>query len=336
MSGTFDLTVRLTPPDAEPAGAVVRAGAATLAGMHVMQLPLSISSYVVDANELLVRLTLFDPHRSATELRLLAESTGAGLVEHAPELSGWGFEVEVTDGAASTVDDEEPGTGPFAVHDAWPLDGIGERRTEVLASAGLLRGLAREELGGGTGDDGAEALAGCLVSAAGLMLDHLFDDLHRLESAQAEDSPDGSTDGSPALRPDLGSVPQLAALPRRYRQRFTPAFVRAFIVAFTGVTARLAGTWTPLDCLAQELAVYRLFDEVEDLADDLLLELPGQWRDRLSARLIAEDDLALLYDPAKDHAAERAFPLPRGTAPLAFDAWFTPFTTGSPSYVVPP
>jgi len=170
----------------------------------------------------------------------------------------------------------------------------------------------------------AEALAGCLVHAANVMVPNLFEDVHALLKAFEEQQDDEDEDGEP-VEPEfeIGGTWLLSALPERLAHRYTPGFAMDFTVAFVDLTSRLTSPWTPLACIAQELGFHLLIDQVAAVAEDAGIELDEQWRTILTARFL-EDERALdLYDPATDGVENE--PAAEGEASLAFDDWFTPF-----------
>ncbi|MCE0540376.1 hypothetical protein LWF15_33270 [Kineosporia rhizophila] len=339
MNGSWNLRVRLVPPpQAGPTGAVTRVGATSLAMMHLGGLPLSFSRYAVDADELTVLLTVIDEDRSAEDIQAVAQTAGIALMESAPELADWLYQVKVSECPDPRLD--SPVT-------AEPEPGVPDHQASIYAAAGLLRGLpaaalTTEDLDGPGGPARgealrrAEALAGCLIQGADLMLDQLFDELHLLEAAY-EDALENGESGIP-LGLEFDDLPQLAGLPARYRERYTPEWVRAFVVAVIDLTTRLTGAWCEPACLAQDLAFYRLLDTAEEIADAVQIDLPPQWRELLLSTLVTKPEAALLYelDDDLDDLSDPAEPIDADVS-LAFDSWLTPYDPERtlPPYLVP-
>jgi hypothetical protein len=301
MTGTWELTVRLVPPPAdEPAGPVTRVGATSLAMMHLGGLPLEVGHYSADAEALTLRLEVFDPERSGADLRSVAQTAGIALMESAPELGQWDFLVDVR----PIPQEPEPEPPPGADYEA-----------SIYAAARLLRGLPLAELT--SHGRRSQALAGCLIQAADLMIDQLFDDLHVLEAAE-----DDALDSGEGVTVDVDDLSQLSGLPSRFREHYTADFARSFIVAATDLTSRLTGTWREPACLAQDLAFERLLATAEQIAAVVRLELPPQWREHLRFALIRRDEVDLLMDP------EAVLP-----DELACEAWFR---LRNPDQILPP
>jgi hypothetical protein len=161
----------------------------------------------------------------------------------------------------------------------------------------------------------ARALAGALMWSATVVTDQLFDDLHTRTL-----DPDG----------DLADTWLLADLPAMFRDRYTPAFTRAFLVAFLDLTTRLTRPWTAPSCVAQELGVRLLTDTVEVTADLAGLTLPPHWRDELYELLLEDTDHEYLYDAAADGFLDDPTFGPPGMVSLHIDDWFTPFHGHTP------
>lgn len=275
---SWKIVVRLVPPS-EDVGVVMRVGATSLALMQVGALPLELGEYEADADDLVLRLEVDGFGESAAGVRDLVGTAGAALKEAAPELADWQFLVDVQ---------------PRASAEEALVDEVEDYRAAVRSAARLFR---RPPVAGLW--DGAEgdALAGCLIQGAELMIDQLFDDLAALEAG---------TD-------DFDDLAQLPGLPSGYQDRYTPDFVRSFIVAATDLTAGLTGSWAEPACPAQDLAFRLLLDTAAVIAEAVSLELPFEWRERLLSKLTPEND------------------------EVDFEAWFTPYGPGRtlPPYVMP-
>ena len=206
----------------------------------------------------------------------------------------------------------------------------GPPRGRLFAAAGRLGGLPFEwltsrNLDDAGADDRGEALraakltAGCLMLAADVVVDELFDDVAALTRADEDDEP-----------ADLNTTFVLSGLPSRFARHYTPRFARRFLVAMVDVTRRLTAGWEPLSCVAEELAVRALLDEVEVQADVADIELDRGWRGHLEEHVFDDVDHELLYDPALDGIEDQPALGPPGMAPMSFDWWFVPFNPDRP------
>jgi hypothetical protein len=108
----------------------------------------------------------------------------------------------------------------------------------------------------------ATALAGCLMQAAVVTVDQLFEDIEHLRTA------DGPEDF------DIDDSWQLCHLPPRFAVRYTALFGQEFLVALVDVTARFTVGWKPLACVAQEMSLRLLLNGVEVIADSSDVTLP--------------------------------------------------------------
>ena len=105
-----------------------------------------------------------------------------------------------------------------------------------------------------------------------------------------------------------------------------PGCGRKFLVVAVDLTSRVSRGWSPLSCVAQELMLRCLLDEVDTLAEIYEVDLGEYWRDLLEQALFEDLDHELLYDPALDGFEEAADVTgPPGMAPMDFDHWFVPF-----------
>lgn len=230
------------------------------------------------------------------------------------------------------LDDDDLGEDDLEDDDEAAL---AEDEKTVRAAAARFAACPLEELVPGAGADLpeaelaealglAEALAGCLVHAANVMVPNLFEDVHALLSSF--DAQQGAEDenGEP-VEPEyeIAGTWHLSALPERLVHRYTPGFAMDFTVAFIDLTSRLTAPWTPLSCVAQELGFQLLMDQVGAVAEDAGIELDEQWRLVLTERFLEDERVLDLYDPAKDGVENE--PVAEGEPSLAFDDWFTPF-----------
>lgn len=99
------------------------------------------------------------------------------------------------------------------------------------------------------------------------------------------------------------------------------------------MTGALAREWARPSCVAQELALRCLFDQVEVIKDLYSLDLADGWRGLLEDRMLEDTDSEMLYQNAMD-GFENDVELNRqlGLAPLKVQDWFLPVNGA----IVPP
>lgn len=150
-----------------------------------------------------------------------------------------------------------------------------------------------------------------LVSAAGILLDEIFDDLAHLAGGGG-----------------VSDTNMVGYLPPGFSPRYNDRFARKFLACVCAVASKLAqpGNW-PLACVGEELALHALIDHAE-----ALLESAGSDDDLQDFRDQATEDLdcLLLFDMNLDgfedsEAADRL-----GMGNLRFDDWFKPFRDSVP------
>jgi hypothetical protein len=257
----------------------------------------------------------------------------ANLIEETQELTGWISSVSLV--AATDDGQEEPGSGD--------LDAEGEKlllsgeqiaasllqdiqhEQGVYAAADLFQALPLEDLctedldGLGSAERAAalrraSALAGCLIYAADIVIDELIDDIVNLR--------DEEDDTSASVIEDTWVLCQL---PARFAVGYTPLFAQRFLVAVVDVTGRLTKGWEPLACVAQELGLRVLLNQVEVVAETADVALEDGWRGHLEDMLFEDLDHEMLYDPAYDGIEDDPASQPPGMAPMRFEDWFKPF-----------
>ena len=159
----------------------------------------------------------------------------------------------------------------------------------------------------------AALISGALWHASISMLDKLFDDV-------------GLVDAQPRgpWAEIVNDTYELRRLPSRFRRHVTPGFANMFTVAAADLTTRISSGWTTLACVAQELALKRLLDEMEVIADTYEVPLPKHWREDLEQVLFDDIDHEFLYAPEYDGFEDDPIG-PPGMAPMAFKNWFKPF-----------
>lgn len=167
----------------------------------------------------------------------------------------------------------------------------------------------------------AKLLAGALWEASVILIDQLFEDLAGLRKLHSID------------REDIANTFVLSWLPRRLAQKYDIGFVQGFLVIAADLTGALARGWSRPSCVAQELALRCLLDQVEVIQDSYVLDLADDWRGRLEEQMFEDMDSDLLYQSAMD-GFENDVDLNRqlGFAPINVRDWFEPFNDAS----VPP
>lgn len=187
---------------------------------------------------------------------------------------------------------------------------------ELFSEAGL-----GPELGAGRGTEvaRAELTAGVLMSAVDVLIDHLFDDLVQLESSEAD---------SVLAYSDPESLLALSMLPAHHRHRYTPLFVRRFIVAVIAVTGRLTReSWEPAVTVAEELGLHLLGEQTEVLIEIAGLEsdVDPDWRGAYNDAVLEDLDYEVLFEAGLDGIDEDESLQHLHMAPMSFSAWFRPF-----------
>lgn len=134
----------------------------------------------------------------------------------------------------------------------------------------------------------AKLLAGALWEAAGILIDQLFEDLASLRKLHSID------------REDIANTFVMSWLPPRQANEYDVRFVQRFLVVAADMTAELVRGWSRPSCVAQELALRCLLDQVEVLQDSYDLDLADDWRGMLEDQMFEDMDSDLLYQNAMD------------------------------------
>jgi hypothetical protein len=117
----------------------------------------------------------------------------------------------------------------------------------------------------------------------------------------------------------------LSRLPARFWHQVTPGFANRFAATIVDLTGRVSRGWTPLACVAHELALTCLLDEMEVIADTYEVPLPSEWRTDLEESFLEDLDHEFLYAPEYDGFEHDPDFGPPGMAPMHFNDWFKPF-----------
>lgn len=183
-----------------------------------------------------------------------------------------------------------------------------------------------DELGQRRAEGSRRRLQGALWTASIVLVDHVFSDLAVLERADAVDVDD--IDQFDQFDADvLWVLPELPpALVDQYDVRFT----RRFLAAAIAVTGRLTAGWIPPVCVAEELAIRLLLNQVEVIVDLHELDIAPGWRGLLEGAFFEDLEHELLYNgPADDLPAPGVL----GETGQSVDDWFIPF--GEPAPTIP-
>ena len=333
-------------PSAET-GIVLLTGAAELVADTILDLDLEMDYFqreVADngAGVTCVRVELEDelPEQVSRRIQIAL----ADLVEETPELAGWKLSISLVE--APEDDQEEPEFGALDAEVEKLLPSGDEitaslmrdiqHEQSVYVAADSFRAIATEDLS--TKDleslspadratvlRRASALAGCLIHAADFVIDELIDDI---ASLRAKENPSAS---------EIEDTWVLRQLPTRFAASYTTLFAQKFLVALVDVTGRLTKGWEPLACVAQELGLRVLLNQVEVVADAADIALDDNWRSLLEDLFFEDLDHEFLYDPAYDGIEDDPASQPPGMAPMRFGDWFKPFNVGRtmPPYALP-
>lgn len=160
----------------------------------------------------------------------------------------------------------------------------------------------------------AKLLAGALWEASAVLIDQLFEDVAELRSLDE------------VSRRDIAETYVLSGLPPRHADKYDVRFAQRFLVIAADMAAALVRGWTHPSCVAQELAVRCLLDQVEVIQDLYGLDLEDGWRGQVEEHLLEDPDSELLYQNAMDGFEDDVeLNMQLGFAPMRLDDWFKPF-----------
>jgi hypothetical protein len=268
------------------------------------------------------------------------------LVSSTPELSGWTPVVQLVEVAeeeeeSEALEDEDISAEaerllPTGEDLAKRLLHEIEHERSVYAAANRFRAfpvaaLSTQELESLSPPDRTEALrratalAGCLIHASEIAVEELFEDIGDLRRREV-----GPAD-------DIDETWILSQLPSRFAAGYSARFAQQFLVALVDVTSRFTRGWEPLTCVAQELGLRVLLNQVEVMADLAVVTLDDDWRGHLEDMLFEDVDHEFLYDPAYDGIENDPDSQPPAMAPMRFSDWFVPFNAerSMPPYALP-
>jgi hypothetical protein len=96
------------------------------------------------------------------------------------------------------------------------------------------------------------------------------------------------------------------------------------------MTGALARGWVRPSCVAEELALRCLFDQVEVIQDLYDLDLPDGWRSLLEQHMLEDADSEMLYQNAMDgFESDVELNMQLGPASMKIQDWFEPFHDAS-------
>ncbi|MET3812396.1 hypothetical protein [Arthrobacter sp. UYEF3] len=169
----------------------------------------------------------------------------------------------------------------------------------------------------------AKLLAGAMGEASLVLIDQLFEDLSGLRIRERLD------------RRDIANTFVLSGLPPRHAERYDARFAQQFLDIAADMTVALIRGWTRPSCVAQELALRCLFDQVEVIQDLYDLDLADGWRGLLEQHMLEDMDSEMLYQNAKEgFEGDIELNIHPGLAPMNVQDWFEPFNDASvPPYV---
>lgn len=164
----------------------------------------------------------------------------------------------------------------------------------------------------------ARLLVGAIWHASVLLIDQLFQDVHTLHGKES------------ITREDIDETWILSALPPQYAEKYNGLFAQRFLVVAADMTMKLTSGWTSPSCVAQELAVRCLLDQIEITADTYDLDLDLHWRGALTDRLLEDTDSDMLHDRSLDgFQHDEGLNQQLRLAPMALECWFEPFNEES-------
>jgi hypothetical protein len=160
----------------------------------------------------------------------------------------------------------------------------------------------------------AKLLAGALGEASAVLIDQLFEDIAELRELEE------------VTRPNIAETYVLSGLPPRHADKYDVRFAQRFLVIAADMSAALVRGWTHPSCVAQELAVRCLLNQVEVIQDLYGLDLQDGWRGQVEEHLLEDPDSELLYQNAMDGFEDDVeLIMQLGLAPMNLKDWFEPF-----------
>ena len=160
----------------------------------------------------------------------------------------------------------------------------------------------------------ARLLAGAIWHASVLLIDQLFQDIHTLYGKES------------ITRGDIDETWILSGLPPKYAENYNGLFAQRFLAVAADMTMKLTSDWTSPSCVAQELAVQCLLDQIEITADTYDLDLDPHWRGTPTNRILEDTDSDLLYDRSLDgFQHDEGLNQQLRLGPVALECWFEPF-----------
>lgn len=101
-------------------------------------------------------------------------------------------------------------------------------------------------------------------------------------------------------RQDIAASFVLSGPPPKHADKYPVRFAQQFLVNAADMTGALIRGWTHPSCVAQELAIRCLLDQVEVIRDLYELDLADDWRGRVEERMPEDTGSDMLYQNAMD------------------------------------
>ena len=134
----------------------------------------------------------------------------------------------------------------------------------------------------------AKLLAGALWEASAVLTDQPFEDISELRKL------------AQITRQDIAGSFVLSGPPPKHADKYDVWIAQQFLVIAADMSAALVRGWTHPSCVAQELAVRCLLDQVEVIQDLYGLDVADGWRGRLEERMLEDTDIEMLHQNAMD------------------------------------
>ncbi len=113
-------------------------------------------------------------------------------------------------------------------------------------------------------------------------------------------------------------------LPDAHRHLYDGRFIRKFLVAALDQFAGITAGWCKPKCVAQELVMGILMDQVEATADLFNISLPEDWKECMINGMMWEDDYRLMFNPEMDGIWNDEDAAYLRMVDMDFSKWFSP------------
>lgn len=153
----------------------------------------------------------------------------------------------------------------------------------------------RRAFGVDTDDAALNLLQGLIYLVIQELIDGLYDDLVAITTAATT---------FPTTR-------VLRMLPSHHQLRYDETFVRRFLAAAIEVSTTVTYAPRPMPTRAHRLFAFLVLEMLHTVPRQVAAHFPPGWVQHLEDIWLAEDDITVLYDPARDDSGD--------------DDWFTPY-----------